>query len=256
MRTLLIDADIVAYQVAARNETKYDFEDGQAPAIVIDGDKALRDVEEALSGFAATLKAQRTVVCLSDPKKNWRKRLEPTYKLKRKDTPKPALLMAVKDYLFKEYGKAIVPWLEADDVMGILATTPGRADEVVIVSEDKDMRGIPGLVYHPHRPENGVMLISRLDADRFHLWQALVGDPTDGYPGCPGIGKASEYAEDILLLDDPLEMWDCVLEAYASKGLKEPDAILQARLARILRHGDYDRPAGKVRLWDPTFLFH
>ncbi len=63
------------------------------------------------------------------------------------------------------------------------------------------------------------------------------------------------YAHDALTLSDPLEMWDNVIEAYASKGQTEEDAIHQARLARILWADDYNFKNNKIRLWNPTCLF-
>ena len=254
MRLLAIDADIVAYKVAAMNERDFDFGEGGV-ATALTPEKVISQIEDILVGFMVALEADRIQVCLSDPKNNWRKKLDPTYKSGRLASKKPALLMDAKDYLHRTYASSVIPWLEGDDVMGILAT--GKYDgEVVIVSEDKDMRTIPGKVYHPHRPENGIMDISRLDADRFLLWQTICGDPTDGYPGCPGVGKTSDYVLDLMTREDPLEMWNCVIDAYASKGLKEDDAIHQARLACICRSTNWNPKKRQVVLWNPTHLFY
>ena len=252
-RLLLIDADILAYKVAAVNEQEFDFGEGGV-ARILRPEKVAQDAQDVIDDLMVRLDGDDFRVMLSDPEKNWRKALEPTYKENRKATKKPALLDDTKRYLYGEYASSVVPWLEADDAMGILATSPKRKHEVVICSEDKDMRTIPGLVYHPHRPENGIMEITRVEADQFHLWQTLVGDTTDGYPGCPGIGKASEYVLDLLTLDDPLEMWDCVLEAYASKGFPEKAAVHQARLASICRWSNWDASKKQIRLWTPIHL--
>jgi hypothetical protein len=42
-----------------------------------------------------------------------------------------------------------------------------------------------------------------------------------------------------------------VVEAYRKNGGTFADALLNARMARILRYGDYDFVAGTVELWDP-----
>jgi DNA polymerase-1 len=123
-----------------------------------------------------------------------------------------------------------------------------------MVSEDKDMRTIPGLLYNPNHPDLGIMSISEDDAVKFHLYQTLVGDPTDGYPGCPGIGPKSDYVQYLMEDADPEEYWDVVLEAYASKGYNEDDAILQARLAHILWASSYNFKDKKVRLWQPYWI--
>ena len=41
--------------------------------------------------------------------------------------------------------------------------------------------------------------------------------------------------------------------AYDKKGKGISDAILNARLVRILREGDYNYDTGEVNLWNPTF---
>lgn len=47
-------------------------------------------------------------------------------------------------------------------------------------------------------------------------------------------------------------MWAAVLRAYAKAGLEFNQAILNARLARILRDGDYNYADNAVRLWEPS----
>jgi DNA polymerase-1 len=258
-RTILIDADIVAYKAAVVNEKTFDFGDTGVGEF-LDHDSCIRNVEELIAGYADACKAGSVLVCLSDPDVNFRKQLNPTYKHNRKDVVPPQLLKWIKEYLAHEYKSFIRPRLEADDIMGILATSGDRfiKGDRVIVSEDKDMRTVPALIFNPNHPDLGILSISDLDAKRFHMWQTVVGDPTDGYTGCPGVGKGGryvEYAESILEADTPDELWDLVLMAYASKGLTEDDAILQARMARILQDGDYNYQTKGIRLWNPTCLY-
>lgn len=258
MRTILLDADIVAYKVAYLSQEDHDFGDTGTGRIV-DHEKCKTDCDQIIAQYAHTCKADKVLVCLTDPDVNFRVQLDPTYKANRKGADKPELLTWAKEYMFNEYQSFIRPRLEADDIMGIIATAGDKfvAGEKIIVSEDKDMRTIPGLVYNPRQPDLGILDISVLDAHRFHLWQTVVGDPTDGYPGLPGVGKGGryvEYAPDILEADSALEAWDLVLEAYASKGLNETDAIHQARLAHILQHGDYNYKTKGIRLWSPLNL--
>ena len=253
-RTILIDADILAYRVAAINEETFDFGEGGV-AVTLSPEKIVTDIEDIVVKLRVELEADDYRICLSDPKKNWRKQLEPTYKEHRKNAAKPQLLDDTKAFLYREYASAVVEWLEADDVMGILATNPKAKRDFIIVSEDKDMRTIPAKVYHPHRPDQGVMEVTTDEANRFLLWQTLCGDPTDGYPGCPGIGKSSEYVKYLMEdADGPEEMWDTVLDAYASKGLTEEHAIHQARLACICRHTNWIASEKRVRLWNPLHL--
>ncbi len=257
--TILIDADIVAYKASIVNEKSFDFGD-TGVAEHLDHAGCIRNVEELIGRYADKLKASRVLVCLSDPEVNFRKQLNPTYKSNRKDTVPPQMLAWIKEYLESEYQSFRRPRLEADDIMGILATSGDRfiQGKRIIVSEDKDMRTIPALVFNPNHPDLGVLRISSLDAKRFHMWQTVVGDPTDGYGGCPGVGKGGrhvEYAESILEATTPTELWDLVLMAYASKGLAEEEALMQARMARILQDGDYNYKTKGIRLWNPTCLY-
>ena len=88
-------------------------------------------------------------------------------------------------------------------------------------------------------------------ADWWWMLQTLTGDPTDGYPGLPGIGK--KRGADMLGEpgERPLEdLWDQVVRAYEAKDLTEDDALVQARCARILRNTDFEE--GEIKLWQPT----
>jgi DNA polymerase-1 len=166
--------------------------------------------------------------------------------------------------------------------MGIIATDPTRTDERIIVSADKDMQTIPGKLYRPqdqYGDKPRIQEISLEEADRFHLWQTIVGDATDGYPGLPGAGPVE--AEKLLSghawasyvrqrsrgprkgepvvewkLEEALEYtgwvygaWQRLLSGYHRRGLTEADAIKQARLARILRYDEWDGRSPK--LWNP-----
>ena len=76
--------------------------------------------------------------------------------------------------------------------------------------------------------------------------QTLTGDPTDGYSGCPSIGKVS--AERILKDNST---WQAVVDTYKKKKLSEDAALQQARVARILRASDYDFKKKEIKLWLP-----
>ena len=81
------------------------------------------------------------------------------------------------------------------------------------------------------------------------MYQTLVGDSTDGYKGCPGVGKVK--AGRMLTGLKQVEMWEAVVEAYKRKNKTEEDALQQARVARICRATDYDYKEKKVKLWCP-----
>jgi DNA polymerase-1 len=157
--------------------------------------------------------------------------------------------------MLKQHDAYVRPLLEADDVMGILSTHPDLLPgEKVIVSVDKDMKTIPGLLFNPDK-DREPRRIEQHVADYWHLYQALMGDPTDGFPGCPGIGP--KRAQKILMDGDDhrhfpvAEMWARVVATFAKRGLNEHYALTQARVARICRHTDYDFEKKEVKLWNP-----
>lgn len=252
-RTILIDADILAYRASAATQQTYLW-DGSTPSTAAHLDQATEAVEEEVMRLVDHLKADDVIVCLSDDFSSFRKHLvDPTYKGIRASVEKPVHLYDVKDFLRETYTTEERPTLEADDVLGILATDPSRKDERIIVSADKDLMTVPGRLYRPQHQHDAkrahILDITPLEAIRFHFWQTITGDSTDGYPGCPGIGPLSPFAEDVLAAESEEEAWEEVIHAYGSKGLTEEHAIRQARLAHILQFGDYtDR---RVSLWVP-----
>jgi DNA polymerase-1 len=139
--------------------------------------------------------------------------------------------------------------VEADDLLGIYSD---MFDGVVIASGDKDLKQIPG---HHVWLGKGLTYIEEDDAQRFFYSQVLAGDSADGIPGCPTIGeKTAEPIIRALDISDPVGCWETIVSCYAKKGkVAEPDsaALLQARLVRILRGGDYDFTTHTVKLWTP-----
>jgi DNA polymerase-1 len=279
-RTLLLDADLLAYQASSANQRAYDWNGDGNKSVAADEAEARRYAEEAIVKIADKLKADDVIVCLSDDFNNFRKdRVDPTYKAARTTVDRPVHLYDLKDWLAETYTTERWAALEADDVMGILATDPTRTDERIIVSADKDMMQIPGKLFRPAtegRPEK-LMQISVEEADRFHLYQTIVGDITDGYPGLPGAGPVEAerllageawvgYPRTIsrgprkgtMVIDWKLgadelaqSAWDRVVSAYYRRGLTQTDAIKQARLARILRYDEWD--GRSPRLWTPPY---
>ena len=120
-----------------------------------------------------------------------------------------------------------------------------------LLNQQKDFKAIPCKLYNPDKPELGVEDITEGAADRHHMFQTLVGDSSDNYKGCPSVGpvKANKILDDC---DGAEETWEAVLKNFDKAGLSSKHALVQARLARILRHGEYDFETRKVKLWQPT----
>ena len=243
--TLLIDGDILLYRESSAVEEAFDWGDD---IWTLTGDAAVakQAIDVWIAHHKELLEADKVVITLTGPE-NWRKDVLPTYKNNRKGKRKPVVFPALREYCRATYRTVEFNTLEADDVMGLLATDGLRKidGKKIIVSEDKDMKTIPGYLYNPNHSEEGVQCLSKHQADRHHLTQALMGDLTDGYPGCPGVGPKT--AEKILIEGT----WEEVLGAYLKAGLTEEDALIQARVARILRKGEFSVRTQKVKLWNP-----
>ncbi|MCW2335579.1 DNA polymerase-1 [Rhodoblastus acidophilus] len=200
---------------------------------------------EMMDDIAQKLPNTVPYLCLTHPH-NFRKDIDPTYKANRKAQRKPMAFSAFRKWVTETYTTITKPNLEADDVLGILATKPGN--DAIIMSADKDLRQIPG----KHWDGEKVIEVTKAEGDWWHMMQTLTGDPVDGYAGCPGIGKVK--AERILKEAEEPSVgfwWPCVLDAYEKAQLTEEDALKQARLARILQWDDWDQERQEVKLWVP-----
>lgn len=152
----------------------------------------------------------------------------------------------------------------------------------ILVGRDKDFNSLPGLHFtvKDYKPDGSpnIREVTPWEADRFHMMQTLAGDAVDGYAGCPGIGmaRAAEIIDKPRLLvpndgvktrgvnkgeavtrwvsEPTRDYWACIVSHYRKAGLTEADALKTARLARILRWGEYDPETQELTLWTPAML--
>lgn len=251
-----MDGDIVAYKFSTAGEERIDWGEG-TESVETNESKACSNTVEWIEHLEKELGANSHIICLSDPtRRYWRHDVYPKYKSHRSQGHRPVLVDVIKKFLVDHMKGKIVPTLEADDVLGILATHPTRVKgEKVIVTADKDLKQIPGLYYNVLKHGLGIQTISREDADRFFYFQTLTGDACDGFPGCPGIGPVrANKALDAVLYETGEEkfLWNAVVSVFLRKGLTEADALVQARVARICRWMDYDYGKKEVKLWSPN----
>ena len=236
---LLIDCDFVVYKCCAAAEAEIDFGDD---VIVVTSSfkeayscvkRELKRIENKFGSF------DETILFFSDSK-NFRKDIQKNYKGHR-NRKKPCAYRRVINKLSEEYSVIKMPTLEADDSMGIYAT---KHTGNIIVSPDKDMRQIPGMLWNFEEST----LIKPEEGAKWHLIQAMAGDNTDGYAGVPGIGVKRAVA----LFEEKGYSWKTVVEAFKEKGLSEDIALENARLARILTNEDYDDEKMEPILWSPS----
>lgn len=263
--TLLIDADILFHKFAYGNEIINDWDPNNI-TVEVDYDKAIGEFDWFVKYLMRSTGTRQALLCVSHPQ-NFRYIVMPTYKFNREDKPTPKLHGMLKEYALNHpvYESRMYRGLEADDIMGILATEePGR---FIIATLDKDLRQIPGKHFNWNK-DKWVREISEVEGDLFFYQQILQGDMTDGYGGCPQIGptKALDIVESIPKQGTPgwhREMWRVIVEeykacewvfayeSYLSRELNETHALINARVARMLRHGEYNFTKKEVNLWTP-----
>ena len=235
---LLIDADFIVYKCCAAAESEIDFGDD---VIVVTSSfkEAYSCVKRELKKIADKFGSFDDLILFFSDSKNFRKNIEKSYKGHR-NRKKPCGYRRVINQLTKEFEVIRMPQLEADDSMGIYST---KNLGNIIVSPDKDMRQIPGMLYNFEEST----LIKPEDGAKWHLIQTMAGDNTDGYSGVPGIGVKRAVA----MFEDKGYSWKTVVEAFKEKDLSEEIALMNARLARILTTEDYDDEKGEPILWNP-----
>ena len=140
-KVLLIDGDILIYKIATANEVNTHWGDGLW-TLHCDENKCKFEVDAHIDELGSNFEADDYVCALTD-KNNFRKDILPSYKDNRKQRRKPMVLNALREYVMKKHNGVMWKNLEADDVMGIMATEPHPTEDRIIVAIDKDMRQIP-----------------------------------------------------------------------------------------------------------------
>ena len=225
---LLIDADYFLYRAAnaAEDELEFDFE---ATVVVGDFAKGKSIFTQSITDLCTRFDTDRVLLTFTDVR-NFRKAVEPSYKGNRTKR-KPCGYKKLKTWAMETWESVMKPGLEADDVMGILATS-GKLDNFILVSPDKDMEQIPCRIYNLKNE------FTQTEEDARHklYLQTLTGDSTDGYSGCPTIGPKRALA----ILKKSTNYWESVLETFKECGCTVEDAIRNFYLARILTTKDWD----------------
>ena len=164
----------------------------------------------AILGFCNTLKEildkeKPTYLGVAfDHGKTFRHEAFPPYKAQRQDTPEDIKLSV--PYIKQVLEAMNIPVLqadgfEADDVIGTLATEAGRQGiDTYMLTPDKDYGQLIGPNVKIYRPRHGGgydVIGEKEVAAKYGIASAsqvvdllaLMGDASDNYPGCPGVGE-------------------------------------------------------------------
>jgi DNA polymerase-1 len=238
---LIVDFDPIVYRAASAAEEELDF----TPEItVVTGNfrRGKQIVEQEIENLYTKFETHRAIFFLTSPV-NFRKEVEPSYKGNR-IRRKPCGFKKLKEWAKTQFHCVEQEGLEADDLIGIEVTS-GKHDNFILCSPDKDMEQFPVRIWNNRQeftqsPEKAVL----------KRWmQALTGDQTDGYAGCPGVGPVK--AEKILSKVKDGNYYEVVRDTFIQSGLTEEECLKQIRLATILTHDLWDYAAKKPILFTP-----
>lgn len=231
---LLLDGDYLLFSAMSASEEEVDWGD-DIWSLQCDHNKARAVLRATIKGIRERLKEFRDaelvmVFSTTNGSDNWRKQVLESYKANRKGKRKPVGYPVLLEELLNNEGDwgfyRTFRWegLEGDDVIGILATHPEYldVDEAIPVSCDKDFNTIPGRFYW--LTQNKVVTNSLADANKWHMYQAIKGDMTDGYGGIPGIGEKVGDVDLLEWLDNPTYFYQAVkvMKSGPRKGEEVP----------------------------------
>lgn len=157
------------------------------------------------------------VVACFDGANNFRKSIDPEYKLGRSAKPENFIAqLRLAPSITESHGirGMRVDTMEADDCIASVASRlAGPECEVIIVSEDKDLMALVGDHVRQYSPKAGVFYdVAAVEAKhgvppwRISDYLAMAGDSADNIPGIAGIGK-KYAAEAIRQTHSMRELW-------------------------------------------------
>lgn len=225
MKTLsLLDGDIIAYKASASNAKQ----GGDLSDLHWHLQATVDDWTERSGGDDYLI-----VVTNGD---TFRHKAYPEYKSNRKDKPKPSGLPEAREWLLSHPNTTWDSGYEADDVMALMATSGLSGDTVVIVSTDKDMKQVPGLLFNPDK-DDSPQTIGEAEANLWRLEQFLTGDSVDGFGGIKGYGPKTFAKDAVEAPEDAEGQLEWGYKMYEDKGYDRVYAEQMLLCATIVRSG-------------------
>jgi hypothetical protein len=213
-QTILIDGDVLVYQVAFSVETpvyicgggvykRKGYAEAISKQILKDKGLEVPVVKRVNVGsekeLRANLKARimtimedlgtdiKIYLTNSEIEENFRNTVATIlpYKGNRAKSVKPVHYKRLREILISDFRAILVNGQEADDAMAIeqerLCDYHGNLDMSVIATIDKDLRTVPG--WHYHLTKRSLEFVTPQEADKTFYRQILTGDVTDNIPG-------------------------------------------------------------------------
>jgi len=235
-KTAVLDGDIICYRAAFWAD-----QDG------IEGlpERITHDVQSW-----TPVGVDKVFIALSCSRKdNFRRNFWELYKAHRDVKRQTPESMEYSLELIHNFDVIEVPHLEADDIMGLSASS----NKGIAVTIDKDLRSVPGWHWNPDK-EPTPKHVDLWEADyNFHK-QWLTGDTTDNIPGIWRYGPAK--AEKLLKYTHPRNWTAAVVATYEQAKAKDGSkygleyCMQMARCVRILRDGEYCKQTNQPKLFE------
>jgi DNA polymerase I len=239
------------------------------------------EIVNAVYGFTSMilrvindLKPSHFVVCFDLPTLTFRNELFKEYQSQRPKTDQELISQIEKVHeVVKLMGIQIfeMDGYEADDLIGTIATKVQRAEfgkeremtETIIVTGDRDMlqlvngmtkiyMPVKGLSESKMYGEKEVEVKYGIKPSQIVDYKALVGDPSDNYPGVSGIGPktAAKLISEYGTLDALYEKVDLVRNEKIKKLLVDhkESAIISKKLAGIVKDAPIEPDLEKLKL--------
>ncbi len=173
------------------------------------------------------------------------------YKGNRVNMEKPLHYAAIRRYLMSRWDARKIDGWEADDEVAMQSALEGHdPSAVIIVSQDKDLRTVPGLLYN-YRHDKYELITPKGALVNFYR-QMLMGDATDNIVGCFKVGEKKAEA----IITEELteeEMYAAVLDEFDAS-LKRKGCPYEGRTAEdvVLEMGQLLHMCrAKGDLWKP-----
>lgn len=172
---------------------------------------------------------------------NFRKDVADYYKANR--PKKKDIYYKLLELIEDKFSLVMLDNLEADDTARIIYEDKTKDNiDCVIVSVDKDFYTVPCKLYRDLPSTEGVVEISKEDAELNLIYQLIIGDSSDNYKGIKGYGEKSAQA---FMADAPT--MEKLKELYKEK--KQDDFYEQLNLASIVGIDRYNFNTGEVVLY-------
>lgn len=155
------------------------------------------------------------------------------YKANRIGIAKPVHYKGIRRYMRERWGACVARGWEADDALAMAAHAHDYDEtSIILVSQDKDLRTVPGRHYNSRKKQWSV--VTPQEALLNFYRQVITGDTVDNIPGCYKAGpKAADELLSTVYDKDEAEIARAVLDLYVGSLTKKGCPYTEAAQAML-----------------------